>query len=189
MPTPRTCLSAAAALLLALLTAPLQADQHAPELDTLFAALTASGTAEEAASIEQQIWTHWMVGPTAAADELLAQARSAADAGQTDAAVDAFDKLSAQFPDYAEGWNQRAIMHYLLGDIQGSLTAIERVLTLEPRHFGAYAGRGQCYLRLERPRESLAAFEASLRINPWSATVQQQIEVLRSYVQEKLTPI
>ncbi len=166
-----------------------KADQHAPELDALFAALTAGATPETAATIEQQIWAHWMTGPSAAADELLARARSAADAGQSEAAIDAFDKLTTQFPDYAEGWNQQAIMHYLLGDIQGSLADIEHVLKLEPRHFGAYAGRGQCYLRLERPRESLKAFEASLRINPWSATVQQQIEVLRNYVQEKLTPI
>lgn len=174
---------------MAMLATAARADQRAPELGALFSALTAAADAGQAAAIEQQIWSHWMAGPEPMADQLLEEARAAADAGQSAAALEVFDRLTTRFPDYAEGWNQRAIMRYLLDDVQGALDDIERVLVLEPRHFGAFAGRGQCYLRLERPRESLTAFMESLRINPWSATVQQQVEALHHYLREQQTPI
>lgn len=166
-----------------------KADQHAEQLPTLLTALGAAADATEGQAIEQQIWALWLAGPDPAADRLLQQARTAADTGQMDDSLEFFNRLTTLFPDYAEGWNQRAILYYLLGNIQGSLDDIARTLELEPRHFGALAGRGQCLLRLDRPQDALNAFEQSLQINPWSETVEQQIEVLRTYLHDKLTPI
>ena len=166
-----------------------KADQHSEQLPDLLTALGNAVDAVEGHAVEQQIWALWLAGPDPAADRLLQQARAAADAGQMDNSLEFFNRLTSQFPDYAEGWNQRAIFHYLLGNIQGSLDDIARALELEPRHFGALAGRGQCFLRLDRPQDALEAFEQSLQFNPWSETVEQQIEVLRTYLHDKLTPI
>lgn len=178
------------ALLCCVLLAPAAfADQTAPELDALFTALGKAADREAAAGIEQQIWAHWTAGPSPQANALLDDARAAAETGDAALALALFERLVNEFPDYAEGWNQRAILHYMQGDVQAALDDIARVLTLEPRHFGAYAGRGQCYLRLERLRDSLLAFEASLHINPWSTNVAQQAARLREYLAEKLTPI
>jgi tetratricopeptide (TPR) repeat protein len=166
-----------------------RADQGAPELDGLFEALAAATDVQAASAIEQRIWSLWFEAPDDTAESLLNRARDAASAGDLESALALFEDLTNRYPQFAEGWNQRAILHYLRGDVQGSLDDIARALELEPRHFGALAGRGQCYLRLDRPQESLAAFEASLAINPWSPDVRQQAETLRTYLNQKLTPI
>ena len=165
------------------------ADQTAPELDQLFRALSEAGNAHAGALIEQRIWALWFAAPEPEAARLLEQARAAAEAGAPDAALALFGQLTSEYPEFAEGWNQRAIMHYLVGDIERALDDIARTLELEPRHFGALAGRGQCYLKLERPHESLQAFEESLDINPWSTSVVNQIEMLEAYLEALTTPI
>jgi tetratricopeptide (TPR) repeat protein len=170
------------ALLLVLWTGPgsqtLLADQTAPELDGL-----------QAEAIEQRIWALWFDAPDDRAEVLLDEARDLASGGDLDGALARFERLTTGFPDYAEGWNQRAILHYLRGDLRASLDDIERTLRLEPRHFGALAGRGQCLLRLDRPADALEAFEASLAINPWSQDVRRQAEMLRNHLEQQLTPI
>lgn len=157
--------------------------------DELFLALADAPDPMTAATIEQQIWEQWMAGPEPPARELLARARDAATGGDLAGATALFDELVLRYPDYAEGYNQRAILHYLTGDLEASLADIERTLALEPRHFGALAGRGQCYLRLDRPLEALHAFEASLTLNPWSRDVQQQVQQLRLRIEQQSTPI
>jgi len=181
------------ALLLALATglnAPgALADQRAPELESLFRSLAEASGLDAANAIEQRIWALWFDSPDSAAETLLTQARDTASGGDLDTALALFGELTTRYPDYAEAWNQRAILHYLRGDLRSSLDDIARALELEPRHFGALAGRGQCYLRLDRPRESLAAFEASLAINRWSLDVRRQAEMLRTYLDQQQTPI
>lgn len=68
---------------------------------------------------------------------------------------------------------------YLLGRYRESLSDIAQVLDLEPRHFGALAGRGLCLQRLGRPRAALEAFEAALRFNPYMEQVQLEVIRLR----------
>jgi tetratricopeptide (TPR) repeat protein len=83
-----------------------------------------------------------------------------------DDALAAFDELVRLAPDFAEGWNKRATLHYLMGNLSASLADIDRTLKLEPRHFGALSGRGLVYLALGREEPALAAFDAALAIYP-----------------------
>ena len=70
-------------------------------------------------------------------------------------------------PDWAEGWNKRATVLYLMGEHDRSLADIDRVLALEPRHFGAIAGIGLIRIEKGEMREALAAFRRALAINPF----------------------
>lgn len=169
--------------------AALHADQHAPELAALFTELGGAKDVTNAHPIEQQIWALWFKAPSDRAAGLLAQARKAVESGELNDALNVFDQLVGEFPDYAEGWNQRAIVHFLLNDIDGALADVDKTLALEPRHFGALSGRGQCFIRLKRPRDALAAFEATLALNPWLEGITQQADRLRVYVRQQPTAI
>ncbi|MGE0484303.1 MAG: tetratricopeptide repeat protein [Gammaproteobacteria bacterium] len=164
------------------------ADQTDPRLDELFGSLANAPNGHLAAQVEQEIWSIWFEGPVPAAGELLAQARRAGQSGDVETATELFDRLVETYPGYAEGWNQRAIVRYLRGDVNGSLADIERALELEPRHFGALSGRGQCYMQLERYREALLAFEDALSINPWIESVRTQVQMLRGYIGQQSSP-
>src|SRR3546814_20178333 len=77
-----------------------------------------------------------------------------------------FDQMVVIAPDFAEGWNKRATVHYLLGNDGRSLDDIAKTLELEPRHFRALAGRGLVYMRLADARRALEDFAAALALHP-----------------------
>ncbi len=176
---------AAVTATLALASVAGEADQTAPELPGLFSELGDAPNRAAAHAIEQRIWQHWFAAPGTTAEQELRRARELAERGDAEQALATFDGLVERHPDYAEGWNQRAIMRFLIGDVGGALADVDRVLSLEPRHFGALSGRGQCYLRMERYREALDAFEAALSINPWIESAARQVEMLRALIQQQ----
>ena len=125
------------------LVPPTAADQDDPRLDDLFAALKSADSVENALAIEGQIWRIWLEFPEEGdAKYLMRDGTEAMSDGRFADALEAFDKVTRLAPDYAEGWNKRATVLYLLGDHQRSVEDIQRTLALEDRHFGALAGLG-----------------------------------------------
>ena len=118
--------------------------QH-KQLDVLFDALKKSETEAEAMSHENEIWRIWTAPENKALKQLMDTAFEQIESGQFISSIKTLDDVVKQFPKYAEGWNQRAIVHFQLKNFDQSLDDIEEVLKLEPRHFGAYSGRGMIY--------------------------------------------
>jgi tetratricopeptide (TPR) repeat protein len=71
------------------------------------------------------------------------------------------------YPDYAEGWNQRATLYYMLDNLEASLADIDKVLAIEPRHYGALAGRVLIYLKQGKHDEALRDMRAALALHPY----------------------
>lgn len=165
-------------LLLALLL-PVSADQTDERLEDLFDKLQSSADPDQSAVIEQQIWVIWTVGPTDEADRLMNRGIRAMRLGEWTLAERLFDRLVTLEPDFAEAWNKRATVHYVLGDYTQSMADIERTLTLEPRHFGALSGLGSIFARLDRPAAAIRVFEEVLEIYPHSRGSLQSIEQLQ----------
>ena len=88
-------------------------------------------------------------------------------------------------PDFAEGWNKRATVHYLLGNYPQSLADIGETLEREPRHFGALSGRGLVYVALEDEVRALKAFDAALAIHPNLTSAAINAATLRKNLREK----
>ena len=118
--------------------------QH-KQLDVLFAALKNSKSEIEAHSHEQEIWRIWTDPVDKKLSDLMDTAFAQIESKSFIASIKTLDGVVEQFPKYAEGWNQRAIIHFQLKNFDKSLEDIERALKLEPRHFGAYSGRGMIH--------------------------------------------
>jgi tetratricopeptide (TPR) repeat protein len=155
------------------------ADQQDQRLEDLFARLQTTSSRAEAQAAQQQIWQIWIEADDSLANRLMRNGIEAMAARQNALALQYFDQLVEQAPDFAEGWNKRATVHYLMDDYAASVLDIERTLELEPRHFGALSGLGMIYDAIGKPAAALRSFEAAVAINPHLEATRQRIEALR----------
>lgn len=137
------------------------------ELDALFSSLSASTSEPEAREIADRIWRIWTKpdDPVLAGrvDDIITRAGFAGPAGQ----LPQIEALITDYPDYPEGWNLRATAHFMRGAYEQSLADIDKTLTLEPRHFGALAGRALILHTQGKLEEALKAMNKALDIHPW----------------------
>ena len=134
------------------------ADQTDDRLETLFITLSSSSDKQVIRATENQIWDIWFAHPNSDVERLMQIGVQRMNANRQSEAMIIFSQLVENFPDYAEAWNRRATLHYILGNYQESIDDIERVLSLEPRHFGALSGLGLVYLQLDQLRKAKEAF-------------------------------
>ena len=99
-------------------------------------------TPQEAAEVDQRIWLLWLHSEDKAVNRLMAQGVIAMQRGALDRALDRFDEIVERAPDFAEGWNKRATVLYMMGRHRDSVADVQQVLNLEPRHYGALSGLG-----------------------------------------------
>ena len=168
-----------------LFASPVFADQKDPRLDNLFASLQDVPGPGAAFPLEQQIWTIWLEIADKDVAGILRDGMESMGRGKYDDALKAFDRVIEQAPDFAEGWNKRATLYYLMGDYKRSLEDIAKTLELEPRHFGALSGRGLVYVRLEDLSSALRAFEDALKVHPQMPGPKVNAEAIRKVLKER----
>ena len=154
------------------------AEMRADALDSLFARLHRVRAGEEAKLAEQAIWKLWKSSDSPAAEVLIGQAERAMDGRAFDASLGILDRLVEVHPDFAEAWNKRATLYFMMGRFKDSLADIDAVLNLEPRHFGALAGRGMIYQKEKNISGALDAFRDALAINPNMPSVKDAVKQL-----------
>ncbi|MEH6834772.1 MULTISPECIES: tetratricopeptide repeat protein [Falsihalocynthiibacter] len=137
------------------------------EKNTLHAELLAAPKEMLARPISDQLWMIWNTAPDARSQQLLDLGREQIRYSDYDQAVENLTDLVEYCPDYAEGWNQRAFAHFLRHDYDAALDDISVVLELEPRHFGALAGRASVLISTGRTDVGFRSLRDAMRINPW----------------------
>lgn len=155
------------------------AKQDDPRLDGLFDRLKAAASPAEAAPVEAQIWALWSDPCDSAAAALLSRAEAATAQRDYTEALGSLDALVAQAPQFAEGWNKRATVRYMIKDYKGSVEDIRRTLALEPRHFGALSGLGLVYLSIDDAPAAARCFEAALAIDPQLTGAKAHLDMLK----------
>ena len=93
-------------------------------------------------------------------------------------ALSILNRLIGANPDFAEAWNKRATLYFMMKKYDESLSDIAHVLDLEPRHFGALAGKGMILERQKKYAAARAAYEEALAVNPNLVQVQAAIKEL-----------
>lgn len=151
---------------LALGSAGTRADQNDPRLDELFQQLQMAGNEVAAFPIEQQIWQIWIEHENAGYYQLMLSGIRYMNQNQAAQALEVFTRLVAQAPDYAEAWNKRATLHYLMGNWAASEADIVETLRLEPFHFGALSGRGLVALGRGDYDAAYRSFQRVLEVYP-----------------------
>ena len=152
-------------------------------LDFLFGALKAAPDEISAKHVEARIWAIWLQTPSDTVALLMARAKVAMDAQNSDVALKLLDSVIKLRPDYVEGWNRRATLYYLRNDYARSLEDIEQVLAREPRHFGALAGLGMIMQDLGDEKRALDAFRRALAVNPHLEKVPELVKTLTEKVE------
>jgi tetratricopeptide (TPR) repeat protein len=134
---------------------------------------------------EQSVWKVWSRSGDPEVDRLFARGLEQMSQGAGDEAIETFTRIIQKKPDFAEGWNKRATVYFLMGDYDRSLRDCDEVMRRNPSHFGALAGYGQIYLRLGQPERALEHFERALAVNPNLAQVELVIDQLRGVLIRK----
>ncbi|MES2915761.1 MAG: tetratricopeptide repeat protein [Pseudomonadota bacterium] len=151
--------------------------QDAAKLDGLFDRLKTADEAE-AGRIEREIQIEWSKSGSPALDLLLQRGRDAMDLGDLPQAIDHFSAIIDQDPNFAEAWNARATAYYMAGEFGPSVADIAKVLTLNPRHFGALSGLAMILEETGKPERALEAYRAAIAIDPFLAGAAEAIERL-----------
>lgn len=165
-------------IVMALSSVALHADQTDPLLDEMFTRLKITEEPQQIQFIENTIWEIWMQHSNADAEQLLMIATQRMNARRYSDAMLIFNQLVESYPDYAEAWNKRATLHYMLGDLEASLSDIEATLALEPRHFGALSGQGLIYMHQGKLQSAQESFEHLLTIHPNSRSAQNNLGMI-----------
>jgi tetratricopeptide (TPR) repeat protein len=161
-------------------------DQTDKRLDALFARLQATEDEAEARRITGRIWVIWRETPNDVARNFMRVGMRAMSEEHYEQALQAFNKVVQAAPEFAEGWNARATLLYLMGDYPASVTDIRRTLALEPRHFGAWSGLGLIYMSLERYQAALEAFDKALKLNPHLTGSRRNIDLIKKRLKDKV---
>lgn len=160
----------------------LLADQTDPRLEQLFSALQAADDVTAGETVASDIWAIWLEIEDPSAALLMRQGIFQIQTRRLERALSTFNQLTAKYAEIAEGWNKRATVRYLLGDLDGSVGDIQRTLALEPRHFGALSGLGMIYLQQDDPQGALAAFEQVLAVHPTLRGIEQRVRALEEQI-------
>ena len=161
------------------------ANERDTRLNQLFNELKANKS-KVAFIIEQEIWALWSTHPT---DEKLTARLEEGSEFVRDQnylkAKDIFTEVINLDQSWAEAWNKRATVLYLMGEFQKSQDDINQVLSLEQRHFGALAGQGLVNIQLKNYEKAIKSYEQVQEIYPAMKSPKIMIKQLKELIKEQ----
>jgi len=147
-------------------------------LDKLFSDLKRERNEKAAERIAGNIWNEWSQSGSASIDLMMLWSQKAMDNQKFDVALDFLDQVVTLQPTYAEGWNRRATVHFMMKNYGKSMSDIDHTLQLEPRHFGALSGLAQIMALTGHKQSALEAWQKVLAIYPMMRSAQNQVSAL-----------
>ena len=172
-------------IILFLSTSSLSANDRDIELDKLFLELK-KNIPSLSTRITQQIWTLWSTHPTdQKLTSLLDEGSRLVQDRQLKRAINVFTEAIELDPSWAEAWNKRATVFYMVGEFQKSQDDIDKVLELEERHFGALAGQGLVNIQLKNYEKAIKSYEKAQEIYPAMRSPKIMIKQIEELIKQQ----
>ncbi|WOS62256.1 tetratricopeptide repeat protein [Sinorhizobium fredii] len=143
-------------------------------LDALFLDLKKERDENKARELADRIRLEWQDSGSATVNLLMQSADKAITDEKKPVALDILDQVIALAPNYVEGWNRRATLHFQMGNYRKSMSDIYRVLAIEPRHFGAIAGMATMLEAAGKNELAMRAWQQFLDVYPSDRKAQEQ---------------
>ena len=153
-------------------------------LDELFNELKVNKS-KIAYEIEQEIWAIWSSHPTD--QKLTAKLEEGSQLVRDQKylkAKNVFSEVIKLDQNWAEAWNKRATVLYLLGNFEASQNDIDKVLELENRHFGALAGEGLVNIQLKNYEKAIRSYKKALKIYPSMKSSGYMIQEIKKMIKK-----
>jgi len=154
-------------------------------LNNLFNQLGKVNTSKNVALLEEKIWSIWNEHPTNnKLTERLEFGTELMQYGDYDYALKVFDNIIVNDSKWSEAWNKRATVYFLMSQFTNSLNDIDKVLSIEPRHFGALSGQARIFIKLQKYEEAIKSIERALNFYP-SFKSREMIPEIERLIKEK----
>ena len=173
-------------IFLFLSTSILSANERDDQLDKLFNELK-KNISSSSSSIAKQIWTLWSTHPTdKKLTSMLDEGSRLVQDQKLDRAITVFTEVIEMDPSWAEAWNKRATVFYIIGEFQKSQDDINKVLELEKRHFGALAGQGLVNIKLKNYEKAIQSYKKAQEIYPSMQSPKKMIKQIENLISREL---
>ena len=160
----------------------LYADQNDKRLDALFHLLSHSDDIDEINEATTTIWKIWLEINDPLIENDFKRGLNSMKNSQLKESIEIFSKVIENKPNFAEAWNKRATVYYLIGDFDSSVMDIKQTLKLEPRHFGALDGLGLIFIHLQQFENAIEVYDQILKIFPNNPPTIKKREHLMDFV-------
>ena len=172
-------------IILFLFTSSVSANDRDIELDKLFLELK-KNIPSLSSRIAQQIWKLWSTHPSdQKLTSLLDEGSRLVQDRQLKRAINVFSEAIELDPSWAEAWNKRATVFYMIGEFQKSQDDIDKVLELEERHFGALAGQGMVNIKLKNYDKAKRSYQKAQEIYPALESPKVMIEQIEELIKRQ----
>jgi tetratricopeptide (TPR) repeat protein len=157
---------------------PRSAAERDRALANLYAHLATAEDEKQARTVSASIEALWATPGSDTISYLMQRAHGAIHTKKMDLALQLYDRVVALAPDYAEGWNQRAIAHIHNKDYERAMGDVRRTLALDPNHFRALDGLFHILSETGRKKEALKVGRQLLEVNPFYEGARQAVDEL-----------
>jgi tetratricopeptide (TPR) repeat protein len=157
--------------------------ERSRNIDFLFGALKAAPDDASAKSVEDRIWAVWTGAGNETTNLLMSRAKKAADDQDYGLAIRMLNAVIEIKPDFTEAWNRRATVYFLQREYTNSIADIGKVLSREPRHFGALSGLGMIMQEVGDEKRALEAYRKALEVYPRLKGVDEKVKTLTEKVE------
>jgi tetratricopeptide (TPR) repeat protein len=151
--------------------------------ENLYALLATAPDDKSATKVRQALQQVWLTSGSETIDLLMIRALKAQKAKKDAVSLKLLDAVVDLAPDYAEGWNRRAYIHYKRRDYRAAAGDLRRTLALDPKHFRALSGLGTILTESGDDAGALKVFERLIDINPHDDDAESTYKELKRKVE------